>query len=109
MEKPLIKKISGREILDSRGTPTVEATVVLEDGAVGVAAVPSGASTGRYEAHERRDGDPARFDGRGVQQVAADFEKTFPQCREVTYAMAKSVSLPIRAFRSVLHLFAPLM
>jgi len=72
MEKPLIKKISGREILDSRGTPTVEATVVLEDGAVGVAAVPSGASTGRYEAHERRDGDPARFDGRGVQQVAAD-------------------------------------
>ena len=72
MQKPLIKKISGREIIDSRGTPTLEVTVVLEDGAVGIASVPSGASTGRYEAHERRDGDPARFGGKGVLRVAMD-------------------------------------
>ncbi len=56
----------GREILDSRGNPTVEARVTLEDGAVGVAAVPSGASTGSFEAWERRDGDAGRYGGRGV-------------------------------------------
>ena len=54
------------EILDSRGNPTVEATVTLESGAVGVASVPSGASVGKYEAHEKRDGDPKRYGGRGV-------------------------------------------
>lgn len=66
MSKPLIKKVSAREILDSRGNPTVEATVVLSDDAVGVASVPSGASTGTFEAHERRDGDSTRFGGKGV-------------------------------------------
>ena len=55
-----------REILDSRGNPTVEATVFLEDGSVGVASAPSGASTGKYEAHELRDGDRSRFGGKGV-------------------------------------------
>ncbi len=73
--KPIIKKISAREILDSRGTPTVEATVILENGTVGVASVPSGASTGKYEAHEKRDGDPARFGGKGVLGVVASIEK----------------------------------
>ena len=67
--KAIIKKIIAREILDSRGNPTVEATVVLEDGTVGLAAVPSGASTGKFEAHEKRDGDPARYGGKGVLQA----------------------------------------
>ena len=58
--------INAREILDSRGNPTVEVDVVLEDGAVGRAAVPSGASTGAYEAVEMRDGDANRFTGKGV-------------------------------------------
>jgi enolase len=58
--------IVGREILDSRGNPTVEVDVVLEDGAFGRAAVPSGASTGAHEAAEKRDGDKARYGGKGV-------------------------------------------
>src|SRR6266851_5308899 len=58
--------IVGREILDSRGNPTVEVDVTLEDGAFGRAAVPSGASTGAHEAMERRDGDLARYGGKGV-------------------------------------------
>ena len=58
--------IHAREILDSRGNPTVEVDVTLEDGTMGRAAVPSGASTGAYEAVERRDGDKARYKGKGV-------------------------------------------
>ncbi|MEQ3650654.1 phosphopyruvate hydratase [Hyphomonas sp.] len=58
--------IHAREILDSRGNPTVEVDVTLEDGSLGRAAVPSGASTGAYEAHEQRDGDKARYLGKGV-------------------------------------------
>ncbi len=58
--------IHAREILDSRGNPTVEVEVLLDDGAAGRFAVPSGASTGRHEAHERRDGDAARYGGKGV-------------------------------------------
>jgi enolase len=61
-----ILDIIGREILDSRGNPTVEVDVVLEDGSFGRAAVPSGASTGAYEAVELRDGDPERYFGKGV-------------------------------------------
>ncbi len=72
MSKPQILKCCGREILDSRGNPTVEATVVLTDGTVGVASVPSGASTGIYEAHELRDGDPARFGGKGVREAVGN-------------------------------------
>lgn len=70
MTKPQIMKCCGREILDSRGNPTVEATVMLTDGTVGVASVPSGASTGSFEAHELRDGDPERYNGRGVREAA---------------------------------------
>ncbi len=66
MIKPQIIKCSGREILDSRGNPTVEATVILSDGSIGVASVPSGASTGIYEAVEKRDGDQTRYGGKGV-------------------------------------------
>ena len=64
-----IVDIRGREVIDSRGNPTVEADVELEDGTVGRAAVPSGASTGTREAVELRDGDPARFGGKGVLQA----------------------------------------
>ena len=58
--------IHAREILDSRGNPTVEVDVILEDGTLGRAAVPSGASTGAYEAVELRDGDKSRYMGKGV-------------------------------------------
>ena len=64
--KVLIEHVKGREILDSRGNPTIEVDVILSDGAKGRAAVPSGASTGVYEACELRDGDPARYMGKGV-------------------------------------------
>jgi len=64
-----IVDIIGREILDSRGNPTVEVDVVLEDGSLGRAAVPSGASTGAYEAVELRDGDKARYLGKGVRKA----------------------------------------
>ena len=60
--------IIGREILDSRGNPTVEVDVILEDGSRGRAGVPSGASTGAHEAVELRDGDKARYLGKGVRQ-----------------------------------------
>ncbi len=63
--------IHAREILDSRGNPTVEVDVILEDGTMGRAAVPSGASTGAYEAVEKRDGDKARYKGKGVLQAVA--------------------------------------
>ncbi|MCX7736308.1 MAG: phosphopyruvate hydratase [Candidatus Kapabacteria bacterium] len=65
----LIIDIYGREILDSRGNPTVEVEVVLDDGSTGLAAVPSGASTGENEACELRDGDPTRFLGNGVSKA----------------------------------------
>ena len=61
-----IAEVKAREILDSRGNPTIEVDLILEDGAFGSAAVPSGASTGENEAVELRDGDPARFQGKGV-------------------------------------------
>ena len=61
-----IEKITGREILDSRGNPTVEVDVLLESGIVGRASVPSGASTGENEALELRDGDKKRYGGKGV-------------------------------------------
>ena len=61
-----IIQVTGREILDSRGNPTIEAEVVLESGIIGTAAVPSGASTGENEALELRDGDPKRYGGKGV-------------------------------------------
>ncbi len=69
---PKIKKILGREILDSRGNPTVEVDLWLSDGSFGRAAVPSGASTGSHEALEMRDGDKKRYLGKGVQEAVAN-------------------------------------
>jgi len=70
-----IKSIKGRQILDSRGNPTVEVDVVLEDGTVGCAAVPSGASTGSHEAVELRDGDPTKYQGKGVLKAVNNIQK----------------------------------
>ena len=70
-----IVDVRGREILDSRGNPTVEAQVRLACGAKGVASVPSGASTGIFEAHELRDGDPARYGGKGVRQAVQNINQ----------------------------------
>ncbi|HWB75969.1 MAG TPA: phosphopyruvate hydratase [Nannocystaceae bacterium] len=67
-----IVDVHAREILDSRGNPTIEVEVTTEAGNVGRAAVPSGASTGEFEAHELRDGDPRRFGGKGVQRAVAN-------------------------------------
>ena len=69
-----ITRVEGLEILDSRGNPTLQATVTLASGHQGTAAVPSGASTGKREALELRDGDPARFGGKGVRRALAHLE-----------------------------------
>jgi enolase len=68
----LVDSVRAREILDSRGNPTVEVDVWLDDGALGRAAVPSGASTGKHEALELRDGEPGRFGGKGVLKAVAN-------------------------------------
>ena len=67
----LIEAVNAREILDSRGNPTVEVEVLLDDGIVQRAAVPSGASTGAFEAYELRDGDKTRYGGKGVLKAVA--------------------------------------
>jgi enolase len=79
MAKASIQQIQAREILDSRGNPTVEVDVRLESGALGRAAVPSGASTGEHEAWELRDGDKKRYGGKGVLKACANVtDKIFP-------------------------------
>ena len=96
MSQQTISKIIAREILDSRGNPTVEAEVATSGGVVGWAAVPSGASTGAYEALELRDGDKNRYQGKGVQKAVKNVhEKLAPKLlgmdvtaqREIDYAM----------------------
>jgi len=78
----LIQNIVAREILDSRGNPTVEADVILADGTLGRAAVPSGASTGEHEALELRDGDPKRYLGKGVSKAVRNVtEQILPALR----------------------------
>ncbi|MFN7145358.1 MAG: phosphopyruvate hydratase, partial [Myxococcota bacterium] len=72
----LIQEVQGRMILDSRGNPTVEVEVVTEEGIVGRAAVPSGASTGEHEAVELRDGDKARWTGKGVDRAVANVNES---------------------------------
>ena len=74
-----IERIIGREILDSRGNPTVEVEVILEDGHVGRASVPSGASTGIYEACELRDGDAGRYLGKGVRKAVENVNQEIAQ------------------------------
>ena len=71
----IVLAIQAREILDSRGNPTVEADVILEDGTYGRAAVPSGASTGEHEANELRDGDAKRYLGKGVRKAVQNVAK----------------------------------
>ena len=71
----IIKNIHAREILDSRGNPTVEVEVMLESGTIGRASVPSGASTGENEALELRDGDKSRYLGKGVQKAVDNVNK----------------------------------
>lgn len=77
-----ITTISAREILDSRGNPTIEADVILSGGSLGRAAVPSGASTGSHEATELRDGDRARYGGKGVLQAARNVRETIAPAME---------------------------
>ena len=69
-----IEAVGAREILDSRGNPTVEVEVALDDGTIARAAVPSGASTGAFEAVERRDGDKKRYLGKGVEDAVRAVE-----------------------------------
>ncbi len=90
MTKPQIIRCGAREILDSRGNPTVEATVVLADGTVGVAGVPSGASTGIYEAHELRDNDKSRYGGKGVTEAVGNICKIISPALAGTYASDQS-------------------
>ena len=75
MPKVTIKEIKAREILDSRGNPTVEVDCLLSDGSFGRAAVPSGASTGEHEAVELRDGDKNRYMGKGVSKAVGNVNK----------------------------------
>ena len=85
-QNQIIQNIIGREILDSRGNPTVEVEVILESGIIGRASVPSGASTGIYEAHELRDGDSNRYLGKGVSKAVENI------CSEIAPAlMGKNV------------------
>src|SRR5205823_4514909 len=79
MARTGISRIHAREILDSRGNPTIEVDVRLESGALGRAAIPSGASTGEHEAWELRDGNKNRFGGKGVKKAVANVnEKIAP-------------------------------
>src|SRR6266404_4216931 len=79
MSKTSIRNIIGREILDSRGNPTIEVDVRVEGGALGRAAIPSGASTGEHEAWELRDGDKSRFAGQGVKKAVANVNTKLAQ------------------------------
>ena len=74
MQKLKIETATGMEILDSRGNPTVEAEVTLENGVTARAAVPSGASTGAFEAREMRDGDRRRYGGKGVLDAVENID-----------------------------------
>src|ERR1035438_1333272 len=88
-----IVSVVGREILDSRGNPTVEAEVVLDGGAIGVAAVPSGASTGEKEAVELRDGDKQRYGGKGGTKAAGHVRSE--EHTSELYALSLHDALPI--------------
>ena len=91
-----IQKVSGCEILDSRGTPTVSATVQLTDGTMGTAAAPSGASTGKFEAIELRDGDQRRYGGKGVLKAVRSVSEI------ISPALEKVPSLTVREIDHVL-------
>ena len=92
-----IQKVFGTEILDSRGNPTVSATVQLTDGTMGTAAAPSGASTGKFEAIELRDGDQRRYEGKGVLKAVRNVPEV------ISPALEKVHSLTIREIDRVLQ------
>ena len=92
-----IQKVIGYEVLDSRGNPTVGATVQLSDGSLGTAAAPSGASTGKFEAVELRDGDSRRYGGKGVQKAARNITEV------ISPALEKLHSLTVREVDTVLQ------
>ena len=79
MKNLAIEKVIGREIIDSRGNPTVEAEVTLADGTVGRGCAPSGASTGEFEALELRDNDKTKFGGKGVSKAVENVNTTIAQ------------------------------
>ena len=81
-----ITEVDAYQVFDSRGNPTIEAVVTLEDGSVGRGTVPSGASTGSHEALELRDGDPARFRGKSVYQAVANVKQ---RIRPVLFSLAE--------------------
>ena len=83
----IIERIHGREVLDSRGNPTVEVEVTLADGAFGSAIVPSGASTGEYEALELRDGDKSRYGGKGVLKAVSAVNGAIAEALTGEYAL----------------------
>src|SRR6185503_8455569 len=102
-----IENVRAREILDSRGFPTIEATVVLSGGAEGIAAVPSGASTGEREALELRDKDPKRFGGKGVLKAVGNVNGSIAEAlagmdADQNYVDAKMLSLDGTEFKSTL-------
>ena len=84
-----IVDVLGREILDSRGNPTVEVEVYLEDGTMGRAAVPSGASTGIYEACELRDGDKGRYNGKGVEKAVENVNTEIAEALRISEGTVK--------------------
>ncbi len=92
-----IQKVMGSEILDSRGNPTVSATVQLTDGTVGTAAAPSGASTGKFEAVELRDGDQRRYGGKGVLKAVRHINEI------ISPALEKAHSLTVRQVDDILR------
>lgn len=92
-----IQKVFGTEILDSRGNPTVSATVQLTDGTMGTAAAPCGASTGKFEAIELRDGDQRRYDGKGVLKAVRNVTEI------ISPALEKVPSLTVREIDGVLQ------
>lgn len=94
-----IAAIKGREILDSRGNPTIEVDVTLECGIIGRASVPSGASTGENEALELRDGDPSRYDGKGVTKAVANIN---------TLIAPQLIGMPALEQRNIDHLMLEL-
>ena len=103
-----IKEIKAREILDSRGNPTVEVKVTLENGMWAKAGVPSGASTGVHEAHELRDGDTKRYSGKGVLKAVKNVNTIINKSLkgEVVFNRESSADVQCSEFRADLFQFA---
>ena len=105
-----IEAVGAREILDSRGNPTIEVEIALDDGTTARAGVPSGASTGAFEAVERRDGDSSRYLGKGVQDaVEAVLDEIAPEgyrIQRVGKKARRGANLVERAFRAVQNTIA---